>query len=149
MGFYAASGCLRESFGRILEGPHYVNVNEMTVESCVAFCSGYNQQFAGLEYSQECWCGNWMTPNPGYAPQQECNMPCKGNAAEFCGGSGVLNLFTNQPSTINRRGLPKSINKFNPITITPNYTAVSAAFSAARMKLAEEIVHNLIKAIVS
>ena len=74
----------------------------MTVESCQAFCSGHNYGLAGLEYAQECWCGNALQQNSqvGFTG---CNMACKGNAYEICGGAGrlsVYNLTTYVPPVI-------------------------------------------------
>ena len=39
---------------RSLGGATFVNTTGMTVESCVAFCSAQDFNFAGLEFAQEC-----------------------------------------------------------------------------------------------
>jgi hypothetical protein len=65
----------------------------MTVESCVAACAGYT--YAGVEYAAECYCGNAFSNGGGPAPDgfTGCNMPCNGNASEYCGGSNRLDVY--------------------------------------------------------
>ena len=54
---------------------------------CITACSAKGYIFAGTEYQQECWCGN-------YRPRQvvsdtNCNYGCAGNVDETCGGQGI------------------------------------------------------------
>ncbi len=68
----------------------------MTVELCVSACASAGFLLAGVEYSQECWCDNTVHSG-GPAPDGNvgCNMACKGNALETCGGSNRLNVYQN------------------------------------------------------
>jgi hypothetical protein len=65
----------------------------MTVEVCADFCKGY--KYFGLEFGQECWCGNTLSADR--APQDGifggCTMKCKGDADEYCGGGKALSLY--------------------------------------------------------
>jgi len=49
---YTSIGCYTEATtGRALSAKSYSDSTEMTVEICLAFCSGY--EYAGVEYGQE------------------------------------------------------------------------------------------------
>lgn len=65
--------------------------NGVTVEGCESNCTANSYVYAGVEYGNECWCGNTMPPTS--APATDCNMACKGNAAETCGGSARFNVY--------------------------------------------------------
>jgi hypothetical protein len=67
--------------------------DKMTVEYCIDYCKGYT--YAGLEYAGECYCGNTLAADraPVAGIFGNCNMKCKGNADEFCGGSRALSLY--------------------------------------------------------
>jgi hypothetical protein len=65
----------------------------MTIESCQAFCLAKNYGMAGVEYAQECYCGNALQ-NYAAPGQTGCTMPCKGNQYEICGGPNRLNVFS-------------------------------------------------------
>ena len=70
---------------------------DMTVDSCVAFCDGGGFRFAGLENSEECYCGNAAVaadrlPAPGLLGR--CDLfTCAGNATQFCGGSAEVGVY--------------------------------------------------------
>ncbi|KAF2655101.1 copper radical oxidase [Lophiostoma macrostomum CBS 122681] len=55
--------------------------------------------YAGVEYSQECWCGNAIAISSEPAELDSCDMPCKGNASEYCGGPNRLNIYTPRQET--------------------------------------------------
>ncbi|KZF20208.1 WSC-domain-containing protein [Xylona heveae TC161] len=62
-----------------------------TVESCYTFCSGYS--YFGVEYSDECYCGNTLSTGSVPATDNGCTMPCAGNSTEMCGGPNRLDLY--------------------------------------------------------
>lgn len=66
----------------------------MTVESCQNACLSQGYEFAGVEYSAECWCDSQLR-NGGLAPDGEaqCTMPCNGDPDQMCGGPDRLNLY--------------------------------------------------------
>ncbi|KAI9826427.1 MAG: hypothetical protein M1826_006636 [Phylliscum demangeonii] len=68
---------------------------DMTVEKCVDFCVGKGYSYAGLEFADECYCGNSLAANR--APQPglpgNCMMKCAGNSAEYCGGPQRISLY--------------------------------------------------------
>lgn len=68
----------------------------MTVELCQSACKSAGYSIAGLEYSQECWCGNSFVNGGVYVSADGasgCTMTCKGNTKEWCGGSNRLSAY--------------------------------------------------------
>jgi len=69
----------------------------LTLEACVNACSAAGFLLAGLEFADECYCGNVLEHNsqpiPGCSPNAEA-MSCKGDSGEFCGGPGLLYVYT-------------------------------------------------------
>ncbi|KAF8525138.1 copper radical oxidase [Hysterangium stoloniferum] len=81
--------------GRTLQGSSFADTVHMTQESCTTFCDAGHWVFAGVEFGQECYCGN-VTLNGGTnVTFSDCNMPCVGNPAETCGGPSRLDFFWN------------------------------------------------------
>ncbi|KAK1487356.1 WSC domain-containing protein [Colletotrichum tamarilloi] len=98
-GNYKFLGCQTEgSNTRALTGA-FTAADTMTVEACATFCSAGNWQYMGVEYARECFCGN--TTNAGSLPAAltDCNMVCKGNALQYCGSGGRLDLYTFSPAS--------------------------------------------------
>ncbi|KAK8096522.1 hypothetical protein PG999_012466 [Apiospora kogelbergensis] len=87
-------GCSTEIDGRALTGKSYSEDN-MTIDSCQEFCTKNNYMLAGLEYGRECYCGRFLQPPAGYIYQKDCNMPCKGNEKQMCGGNSRVSIFNN------------------------------------------------------
>jgi len=88
-------GCYLDNVGgKTLTSASYTDTVNMTVESCVNFCNNQNYIYAGVEYAQECYCGNLISNGGAPAPSSDCNLPCKGNASELCGAGNRLDLYT-------------------------------------------------------
>ncbi|ESZ98504.1 hypothetical protein SBOR_1166 [Sclerotinia borealis F-4128] len=92
-----ALGLLKDvtDVGRTISEAEYIDNANMTDESCIAYCSSKNLNYAGTEYSSECYCGNSLAAGAGPAPASDCSMTCPGNVTEFCGGPNRLSLFWN------------------------------------------------------
>lgn len=85
----------------------------LTVESCLATCAGLGYTIAGMEYSVQCFCDNFLYNGAALAANQaDCNSPCSGNAAEVCGAGNRLSLYSigtpqvYQPPAAQTSGLP-------------------------------------------
>lgn len=106
-GNYILQGCYHEaSTGRLLSGPSTTNSTGMTVEMCTTYCQaqGTNGVYAGVEYAQECYCGASLPSTAVQESLGSCNMLCKGNAKEYCGGSLLLDVYLYKaPSSKSRR----------------------------------------------
>ncbi|QIW96711.1 hypothetical protein AMS68_002229 [Peltaster fructicola] len=66
-----------------------------TAATCIDACNNANYTLAGVEYGNECYCGNTVSNNQGLATDQgTCNMACNGDASTLCGGPGRMNLYS-------------------------------------------------------
>lgn len=120
VGTYVSKGCYKEATtGRLLTGGgSYTNKTAMTVEACVGFCSSQKpaQQYAGVEFGQECFCSNTLPSTAVAAPADKCNMLCTGNWKEFCGAGGFLGLYFNDPNAV----VPAAMQGANAATVSAN-----------------------------
>ncbi|POS81485.1 copper radical oxidase, partial [Diaporthe helianthi] len=83
---------------RTIGDASYVDGTNMTALNCINFCSSRRFQYAGTEYSQECYCGSQLAPAAANATESDCSSPCTGNANEPCGGANRLTLYhSSQP----------------------------------------------------
>lgn len=77
---YNSIGCYTEATtGRAL--PVGKSLETPTVANCVAACAADDYTHAGLQYSQECWCGNQLGTGAVPAPADECQLACKGTSS--------------------------------------------------------------------
>ncbi|KAJ9138967.1 Copper radical oxidase [Coniochaeta hoffmannii] len=70
--------------------------NTMTANQCLSRCADYGYMAAGLEYGQECYCGdpaNIQTSGATKRPETECNVLCAGNSSAYCGGGSRLSTY--------------------------------------------------------
>lgn len=70
--------------------------DDMTVEKCIDFCKSKSKQYAGLEYSGQCYCGSAVADDR--APESargagNCLMKCSGNEDQVCGGNDAISLY--------------------------------------------------------
>ncbi|KAG7287013.1 hypothetical protein NEMBOFW57_006513 [Staphylotrichum longicolle] len=115
-GFQYKSCWTDDVYDRSLKGDHYA-ADDMTVESCAAFCSQYT--YFGVEYSRECYCGDTVLGSA--AAESDCSHLCSGNNAEWCGGPSRLNLYQKQPP-------PEPSSDGCPGTAPANAVLVNGAF---------------------
>jgi hypothetical protein len=108
---------------RTLTG-RYTASSSMTVESCASFCAGYT--FFGVEYSQECYCGNTFLASSYAATDGRCSMLCAGNSTETCGGPNGLSLYQLVSSRMSISLVSVQIG----LTTTPSSSYSSASASS-------------------
>ncbi|KAJ3494780.1 hypothetical protein NLG97_g3855 [Lecanicillium saksenae] len=68
----------------------------MTPKMCLDKCAEYGYMAAGLEYGQECYCGdpqNIVVKKSIKKDEKECNVPCVGNSSAICGGGNRLSTY--------------------------------------------------------
>ncbi|WVQ70425.1 uncharacterized protein L199_008652 [Kwoniella botswanensis] len=110
---WAASSCVAEgTSGRALSWTSFSS-SSMTIEKCLAYCDNYNMPLAGLEYSGECYCGSVLANGASLSSKSICNMPCNGDSARTCGGSGALSLYVS--------------TKSNAASLSADYTSTSVS----------------------
>ncbi|KAK0104489.1 hypothetical protein ONS95_004777 [Cadophora gregata] len=98
VGNYDYLGCYSEATnGRALSDKTPAEpAGGFTLGSCMTACQGYT--YWGMEYANQCYCGNILgagsvnqtSSNPSI---NGCNMVCKGDSLQWCGGGGRLNLY--------------------------------------------------------
>jgi len=90
---WVSRGCYSDTrSSRTLE--RRVDAGNVTVESCVKECGKQSFTIAGLEYAQECWCGNDIRSPGAPISQGACNQACIGNKTEVCGGPDALQVYS-------------------------------------------------------
>ncbi len=70
----------------------------MTLEACMAFCSDYT--YFGVEYAQECYCGNSFNVGSIPAPATDCSLVCTGDKYEYCGNGNRLSVYAKNRTAI-------------------------------------------------
>jgi hypothetical protein len=91
---YKLQGCYTEPNGaRALPSYSFSNSTAMTAEYCVSGCQQKGYSWAGMEYGQECWCGNALNANSAKVADGQCNMLCPGNKREYCGAGSRLAVY--------------------------------------------------------
>jgi len=88
-------GCAPDSVSsRTLSNSTYMS-SDMTVEGCLSYCKSKGLNYAGLEYSTQCYCGSSLPaalgPTPGVLGN--CFSPCAGNSSQYCGGANRLSIY--------------------------------------------------------
>lgn len=90
---FASKGCIQEVVGRALNATS-LYAGDMSIEKCTQFCGDGGYSMAGLEYGEECFCGNSLVGGARVdLLSYECKMPCAGNDKQKCGGPDAINLF--------------------------------------------------------
>ena len=78
---------------RVLSG-HILSSVEMTVEMCIATCREEGFEYAGLQWSIECYCGNEPDQGFEWAWLDKCDNNCAGNSRQICGGSSAMSVYS-------------------------------------------------------
>ncbi|XP_036601701.1 WSC domain-containing protein 2 [Trichosurus vulpecula] len=76
---------------RALRGLSFFDYKKMTVFRCQDSCAERGYLYAGLEFGAECFCGHKI--QGANASQAECNMECKGEKSNICGGVNRLSIY--------------------------------------------------------
>jgi len=85
--------CYEDNPERIL--PYaFIESDLMTIERCKEHCfvkNNYN--FAGVQFYNQCFCGNDKPDESLIRDLEECNAPCAGNDQQICGGTWRMNIY--------------------------------------------------------
>ena len=74
------------------------NNPNLTVQSCISLCYQLGYSIAGLEFQNQCFCGNAIyNGNHLASSESDCNLPCTGNATEVCGGDNRISIYSYEP----------------------------------------------------
>jgi hypothetical protein len=79
--------------GRALIGDFYEDAAGMTPLTCSTYCASRGFPLSGLEYSQQCYCGQTLSNGASLnTVLSSVTLHCKGNAAAVCNGYSALSL---------------------------------------------------------
>jgi hypothetical protein len=84
---------------RALNGGLMEDLTTMTVPICIAYCQSNSYSFAGLEYTRECYCAQFLSAISNKLPDSSCNLPCIANDTQICGGNLALSVYQTKSST--------------------------------------------------
>jgi len=87
---YTAQGCFVDQPDRGLTNVETTD-DTITPPLCAGFCVGY--RYAGVEYGNQCFCGNTWPSSYSKVADNECNFTCAGDPTQTCGGFWLLNLY--------------------------------------------------------
>ncbi|KAM6317957.1 sialate:O-sulfotransferase 2 [Podargus strigoides] len=76
---------------RTLRGVSFFDYKKMTVFRCQDNCAERGYLYAGLEFGAECYCGHKIQASN--TSEAECNMECKGERSNVCGGVNRLSIY--------------------------------------------------------
>ena len=76
---------------------HYSSKN--TIDICKKLCFEKGYKYAGVEYSNEWFCGNNL-PKKIAPKQSDCNMDCSGDKSQKCGGANRINVYPSAGTSI-------------------------------------------------
>uniref|UniRef100_A0A1I7TYM1 protein xylosyltransferase n=1 Tax=Caenorhabditis tropicalis TaxID=1561998 RepID=A0A1I7TYM1_9PELO len=109
----ARIGCYLDSkTARVLTEFEYKFPNSNQKSTCRKNCYKAGFLYYGLEYEQECFCGNDVLKNATKVDDVECTAyRCPGDRDEFCGGFNAVEIF--------RTGLRNKITPLKPKYLSP------------------------------
>jgi hypothetical protein len=96
-GSWTYQGCALDNVNQVRTFPwQIIYQGVMTPNMCLTQCASFGYMAAGLEYGQECYCGdpaNMATTGATFVSDSECNVVCAGNASSYCGGGSRLSTY--------------------------------------------------------
>ncbi|KAI5923224.1 hypothetical protein F4810DRAFT_211741 [Camillea tinctor] len=96
-GTWTYQGCFEDNLNNQRTLPwalHFPGTN--TPSQCLGQCAEFGYAAAGMEYGEECYCGDPIdvtTAGAAITPESECNVVCAGNASAICGGGSRLSMY--------------------------------------------------------
>lgn len=83
--------------------PYTINNVLVTSTNCANWCASNGYSFGGTEYAGECWCGNSIPSGAAKLDESKCNMACKGDSKQICGGPAALSLYGDKSKWMGKR----------------------------------------------
>jgi len=90
-------GCFKDQKNRDISGFSFKSP-KMTKKLCMDTCRQKGFKYAGLQYSQHCFCGNSYGK---LGKSDNCKMPCSGNKGEICGGGWANSVYQVESASSN------------------------------------------------
>ncbi|KAI1279043.1 WSC domain-containing protein [Xylaria sp. FL0933] len=96
-GTWTYQGCYNDNINNTRSLPWQLEQpGIMTASTCLYQCAKFGYAAAGLEYGQECYCGDpgdLTKAGSTKQPESDCNIVCAGNASAICGGGSRLSTY--------------------------------------------------------
>ncbi|KAI0555400.1 copper radical oxidase [Xylaria curta] len=96
-GTWTYQGCYNDNINNTRTLPWQLRFpGTLTATACLAQCSQFGYVAAGLEYGEECYCGDPIditSAGSTKQPETDCNIACAGNASAICGGGSRLSTY--------------------------------------------------------
>ncbi|RIA97316.1 WSC domain-containing protein [Glomus cerebriforme] len=88
-------GCFEDNkiCGQRILGNKCETLDTITVNLCIDYCREGNFKYAGLETSNQCFCGNSYGDMERLLPSEYCSASCGGNNSQICGGIWALSIY--------------------------------------------------------
>lgn len=99
-------GCYKDTSDHVMT--HEFTSPTMTPVKCVRRCQSKGLKYAGVEWANECYCGNHYDR---YGNSSSCNLPCIGDSNKICGGPWALSVYNTDPAIV-----PTSLPGHDPVT---------------------------------
>jgi hypothetical protein len=96
-GSWKYQGCLQDNVNNERTFPYLLTYEtNNTVPACLNRCAQYGLQAGGLEYGQQCFCGDSFDIPAGAAivDDSQCNTLCSGDNLHYCGAGNLLAYYT-------------------------------------------------------
>ncbi|KAH8814496.1 copper radical oxidase [Flagelloscypha sp. PMI_526] len=91
-GRWKYKGCLQDN-GPLLPNKLVLTTNN-SATNCLTQCSTYGYPIGGMEYGEECWCGDPTDiANAPFVAESDCSDPCSGDPIHLCGNGNRLSLY--------------------------------------------------------
>lgn len=96
-GTWTYKGCYNDNINNTRTLPWELRMpGTMTATTCLYQCAKFGYAAAGLEYGEECYCGDpgdLTAAGSTKQPETDCNIACAGNASSICGGGSRLSTY--------------------------------------------------------
>ncbi|KAH9485994.1 WSC domain-containing protein [Psilocybe cubensis] len=131
VGNFVFSGCFKDVVGTsqrtLIQS---IPIPGVTIERCTTACGASGFTMAGLEFGQECWCGNQFNPLAGNvtAALTDCSRACEADHTELCGAANRLSVYTVPPVvSSSSAAVPHSSSS---TSVAPTVSASTVAISS-------------------
>ncbi len=125
---YAAQGCYTDDGnGRALTWPADVDSASLTPAKCISACKAQGFAYAGTEFGGECYCGTFLAKDSSKTADSECNVPCRGDGSQSCGGPKRLNVYLAEGLLSTEPCKPEPPVSSSSSTVVPTSTTKSSS----------------------
>jgi hypothetical protein len=95
VGNYNLVGCVVDTVGARALSNYTFTSSTLSVENCVGACQAKGYAKAGMEFANQCYCGDSVAVTATTAPIADCmKLFCTGNSMEFCGAASRLLVYS-------------------------------------------------------